>query len=346
MKKCLIFLCLCLAVLAVGCPAAGAADDGSILIPYAETPPVIDGIASEGEYRGEPVVMDRQSSEAWVGQVSEKISTTWLFAWDDTGFYIFATVRDKTPSYGGTNTHWVGFDCIEIGLNPGYILNRPDDKGVFFSMGAAADGTVVVYRHNYDEKIVTDQVTARATGHVSGSDSYTVEICIPWSLILIEADCTKTDTHLNATGVVPEDELIMDMVLAAIDSDEGGNITAAYRMARTDFITGKYLPANLTGGVSSETVDTLPETVETHGADTEPTTDLIIVSPSETLPDTEGNGDVTAEGEMPETQTSASPAQTHESAAQSGCGGLMALSGALLPLLAVGYWVLRKNRAY
>ncbi len=292
MKKHVLLIFVCLSVFACGYLTVSASEDGSIVIPYAETPPVIDGVATDGEYSGEAVIMNHQTAEAWVGDVSRETSTVWNFAWDEKGIYVFATVKDSTPSYRGENTNWVGIDCVEIGLNPGYILNKPEDKGVFFSMGATADGRVVVYRHNYDEKIVSDQVVGCAAGHTKGSQSYTVEVCIPWSLIFIEADCTKTDTHLNATGLTTGEGMIMDMVLATIDADENDAILAAYKIEGTDFVTGKYLPAYLAGSKTAETAETMGSSADTEPA-TQPETatkapsDLIIVSPKETQPTSE-----------------------------------------------------------
>ena len=270
-----------------------------VRIPYVEASPMIDGVAAEGEYPGEAVVMNRASSETWVGSMSDKTSTLWYLAWDETGLYVFAEVQDDTPVYRQENSHWVGADCVEIGLNPGAILRRPDDKGVFFSMGATADGRVVVYRHNYDEKILSSEIRGCAVDHIAGKDRYTVEVCIPWSLILIEADCTKTDTHLNATAVVPAEDLYMDVVFAVIDAKDDSTIAAAYKLTGTDFVTGQYVPGMLLGARSEETeTDSVSEGVTDPG--------LIIVPgtpPEETMPQT---AETAQETHSPESDTSGS----------------------------------------
>ncbi len=284
MKKFILFMLICLTVTTCMCLTVSAetADHFKIEIPYVQTPPTIDGIAMSEEYPGASVVMNDHTAEAWVGEMSREASTVWNFAWDESGLYVFATVRDRTPVYRDESTHWVGADCVEIGLNPGWILDQPDDKGVFFSMGAAADGRVIVYRHNYDEKIVSSEVRGCAVGHTQGSSSYTIEVCIPWSLIFIEADCTKTDTHLNATGLEPAEALVMDMVLAAIDAKDDNNIGVAYKFNGTDFVTGQYIPGVLTGEPHAETVGS-------GWADTEPATypESETNLPTEALRDTE-----------------------------------------------------------
>ena len=281
MKKIFAFLLLILTLTVLGLLTVGAVDD-SIEIPYAQNAPVIDGVLSEGEYPGEALVMNDTTAEAWVGSMTPETSTVWYLAWDDTGLYVFATVKDKTPVYRGTNSHWVGADCVEIGLNPGYVLKKSDDKGVFFSMGAMADGNVVVYRHNYDERILSSKVDGCSLGHTEGSSSYTVEVCIPWSLIFIEADCTKTDTHLDATHLVPEHQLVMDLVLATIDATDDNTVGTAYKCNDTDFITGEYLLAHLSKTESTDSeVVTDPSPVETNPAETLPSVES---EPPETTP--------------------------------------------------------------
>ncbi|MBE6559241.1 MAG: hypothetical protein E7661_09580 [Ruminococcaceae bacterium] len=303
MKKYVLFLLICLAVIAGGCLTVGASYEGYVTIPYAEKTPVIDGVASPGEYTGDPLIMDAQASEAWVGAVSEETVTTWHLAWDEQGLYVVATVKDSTPSYRGENANWVGIDCVEIGVNPGYTLTKKDDKGVFFSMGATSYGGVVVYRHNYDEKIVSDKVEGCATGHAAGNDSYTVEVCIPWSLIFIEADCTKTDTHLDATHLVPENNLVMDFVMATIDADESGTISAAYKFKDTDFVTGSYLIACLVGGKDTDDETVAAETEALTEPDEAATSDLVILPPVtlDTEVSTAAEGDPETDMPAPET---------------------------------------------
>lgn len=254
-------LVVCLgAFMALGTLSSSAEDILEITVPSATDRISIDGIATDGEYQAE-YTMDATNGEAWVGTLGRETSSTWRFAWDDKGFYVCVTAKDNTPVYRGENTHWVGADCVEIGLNPGYVLTQKDDKGVFFSMGATADGRVVIHRHNYDERMVTSEVQGVSTGHIQGSDSYTIEVCIPWSIILIEADCTKTDTHLNATHLIPKADLEMDIVLAHIDASDDQNISVAYKLADTDFVTGRYVTGTLVGDKHEDTqTDTVAET--------------------------------------------------------------------------------------
>lgn len=332
MKKLIIFWLICLTVTVCMVLTVNAEDKMSIEIPYVETPPVLDGIAMGGEYLGESVVMNDHTAEAWVGEMSREAFTIWNFVWDEAGLYIFATVRDRTPVYRDESTHWVGADCLEIGLNPGHILGKNDDKGVFFSMGATADGRVMVHRHNYDEGMVTAEVRGCAVGHTEGSNSYTIEVCIPWSLIFIEADCTKTDTHLDATKLVPEEDLVMDMVLAAIDAENDSTIGIAYKFIGTDFVTGQYIPAALTGTTPTETVgstsvDTEPGTYPE--AETAPGLIIVPATDSEEMTLSEPDS---------ETETASADATLTDAGAsvkRQGCGGVMETT-VLILFLCVG----------
>ncbi len=324
MKKFILFMLICLTVTACACLTVSAetVNHFEIEIPYVQSPPTIDGIAMCGEYPEASVVMNDHTAEAWVGEMSRESSTIWNFAWDESGLYVFATVRDRTPVYRDESTHWVGADCVEIGLNPGGILNQPDDKGVFFSMGATADGRVIVYRHNYDEKIVSSEVRGCAVGHTQGSGSYTMEVCIPWSLIFIEADCTKTDTHLNATGMVPGECFIMNMVLAAIDAKDDSTIGVAYKFNGTDFVTGQYILGMLTG-------EPHVETIGSGWADTEvPTEPEQASDPENEVPVTEdATRDTQPKGSEPE-HTADAPT------ASGGCGSLLG-AASVLPLMSM-----------
>ena len=357
MKKIFAFLLLILTLTVLGLLTVGAVDD-SIEIPYAQNAPVIDGVLSEGEYPGEALLMNDSTAEAWVGSMTPETSTVWYFAWNDTGLYVFATVKDKTPVYRGTNGHWVGADCVEIGLNPGYVLKKSNDKGVFFSMGAMADGNVVVYRHNYDEKIVSSEANGRSLGHTEGSFSYTVEVCIPWSLIFIEADCTKTDTHLDATHLIPEHQLTMDLVLATIDAADDNTVGTAYKCNDTDFITGEYLLAHLskTESTDSEAV-TEPSPTETTPTESEPPE----TAPPLTLETEPESASEDAEDELssvskPEesataaqtTELVSSPDTTSTEASSEGCGSTIAASSLCLLAVAAGLicFGARKRKEY
>lgn len=329
MKRLAVFLLICMTVTICACLTVGADTKApsTIVIPYAKTPPTIDGIAMDGEYSGNSIGMNDHTAEAWVGEMSREASTVWNFAWNESGLYVFATVKDRTPVYRNESTHWVGADCVEIGLNPGGILNQPHDKGVFFSMGATADGRVMVHRHNYDEGMVTTEVRGCAAGHIQGSNSYTIEVCIPWSLILIEADCTKTDTHLNATGLKPGEGFAMGMVLAAIDAKDNTTIGVAYKFNGTDFVAEKYIPGVLTGEIRAETMGS-------GWTDDEPVTDPASEAetdgPTVSLTEAESHG-----------TTVQSPTETNTQIPDTGCQSLihgLVILWILLPLSALLLW--------
>ena len=332
-KFSLLGLCLCIGLLLGVCPTWAAEVPVFIEIPRAQSELVIDGVADEGEYQV-AYTMDKANAEAWVGTLDRQSRVTWRFAWDEVGFYVCVTAQDSTPVYRDDTTHWVGADCVEFGLNPGYFLNKDDDKGVFFSMGATADGRVIVYRHNYDEKLVTANITGKSTGHTAGSTAYTIEVCIPWSLILIEADCTKTDTHLDATGLVVDEMLAMGMVMAHIDASDDTTIGVAYKFKGTDFVTGQYLAGRLAGAKADETE---AETEAYEPTPDETTTE--VVTEVETLPPLTIQ---TQENTSAETQGDATSAPTQETP-DTGCASV-ALAWSWLPLLGAGWLICSKKR--
>lgn len=345
------FSLLLTACLAVGITTASAREVSRIEIPHADKKITIDGVASEGEY-AVSYTMDKTTATPWIGTL-ERSSVTWRLAWDETGLYVCATVKDSTPVYRHPETHWVGADCVEFGLNPGYILEKDDDKGVFFSMGAMENGRVIVYRHNYDERLVSDEILGMATGHEQGSHSYTIEVCIPWSLIFIKADCTKTSTHLDATRLTAGEDLAMGMVMASIDAADDTNISVAYKFNGTDFVTGQYIPGLLTAPETETTPATEAQTEVLTEAQTEVRTELQtdMQAPAETQADTqvetqaETQAETETDSDQPiETETCPVTQPETDAPAQSrGCASTVGVMG-VWAVLGMGVALCRKKK--
>lgn len=244
------FLMLCLVLLAMAAvPATSAKAELEMTAQYGT--PTVDGVISEGEYSAESTyVMNAETASAWVGEVGDSF-VTWHFAWDENGLYYAGTINDTTPSYRDENGHWVGIDCLEIAINPGHAIPANDkNEGIFFSFGATKGGKVVGWRHNYLDGLVSDEITGAAKGHKKGSSAYTIEVFIPWSLVLIDTDCTiggKTDLHIDTTAFVPENGATLGVLPCAIDADSNGKILAAYKFNGTDFIVKDFVNLTLAG---------------------------------------------------------------------------------------------------
>lgn len=276
MKK-LILIAVCAVVLTALCmPAASAKADFEMVAQYGT--PTVDGEASEGEYSTESTyVMNAKTASAWVGEVGSS-SVTVRFAWDETGLYYAATINDTTPSYRGEDGYWVGIDCLEIAVNPAHAIPANDkNEGIFFSFGATKNGKVVGWRHNYLDGLVSDEITGAAKGHKKGSDGYTIEVCLPWELVLMETACTiggKTDLHIDTTAFVPENGAVLGVLPCAIDADTNEKILAAYKFNGTDFLVRDFINMTLQGKGEVTT-----EQVTTQAPETETVTDALTTEP-------------------------------------------------------------------
>lgn len=301
--------------------------------------PTVDGKISAGEYTTS-YTMDASTASAWVGEVGTS-SVTWYFAWDEEGLYYAGTINDTTPSYRDANSHWVGIDCLEISINPGNVL--PGDghaEGLFFSFGATRDGRVIAYRHNYGDGLVTDQIIGKASGHKAGTDGYTIEVMIPWSLMRLDADCTApggNGVHLDSTGFAPECGTVFSVLPCAIDADTEGQILAAYKFNDTDFPVRDFLKITLVadpeetataGETDAGETDTEPGTAE----DTEePVTD----GETATAPtDTASQGGESSVDSAVDSSVESTVASTDEDAGKES-GGCASAGLTMWPFLAV-----------
>lgn len=301
-------------------------------IPYGK--PTVDGIIEEGEY-GVAYVMDETTAEAWVGEVGSS-SVTWYVAWDEGGLYYAGTINDRTPAWRDETTHWVGIDCLELAVNPGMLLSGDEAEGIFFSCGSMKDGSVVVYRHNFADGLVSDEITGANKGHTEGSKSYTMEIYLPWSLVQIDERCTvdgKEDIRLDSTAWEPKAGATLGLLPCAIDSlDAKGKNIIAYKFNGTDFMVDDFVEAILIAPESDMVRDTDTETLEEASAET-------LAETSETTDPAEPPA---ADGtEAPADGTDA-PAEETDAPEKQGCGSSVAvgLAAVLIPACAV---VLRKR---
>lgn len=320
-------LCICLALLTL---SAAARAEFEMEIPYGT--PTVDGVIDEGEYEVS-YVMDQTTATAWVGEVGDS-AVTWHLAWDEGGLYYAGTINDSTPSWRGNDHYWVGIDCLELAINPGQILKGRSAEGVFFSFGSAEDGSVVAWRHNFADGLVSDEITGANTGHVEGTDAYTMEVYIPWSLVQIDEYCTvggKESIHLDATGWEAKAGARLGLLPCAIDSlDANGEDIIAYKFNGTDFIARDFVVATLMAK-DGETIEDETELLDTSVPDaaTDEATD-----PSA---DTPGGHETQTVPEASATEDNANAAQP------TGCVSMLSI-GALTMLLTAAGVMIRKRK--
>jgi hypothetical protein len=301
--------CLCGLTL----PAAAEAEF-EMEIPYGT--PTVDGVIEDGEY-AVTYVMDKTTAAAWVGKVGSS-KVTWHLAWDEGGLYYAGTINDKTPTWRDETTHWVGLDCLELAINPGLILSGEVTEGVFFSFGSMKDGSVVGFRHNFADGLVSDEITGANKGHTPRTKSYTMEVYIPWSLVQIDEYCTvggKEDIHLDSTGWKAEAGAKLGLLPCAIDSlTADGSDIIAYKFNGTDFMVEDFVVATLLAPETETEVPTEESTetptAESTEAATETPSEEPTEAPSELL--TEEPTEVPTEEptEMPTESPSEAPADT------------------------------------
>lgn len=301
-------------------------------IPYGS--PTVDGVIEEGEYEV-TYTMDKTTATAWVGEVGSS-KVVWHLAWDEGGLYYAGTINDRTPAWRNENTHWVGIDCLELAVNPGLILSGDRAEGIFFSCGSMEDGSVVVFRHNFADGLVSDQIIGANKGHTERSKSYTMEIYLPWSLVQIDEYCTvggKDDIHLDSTGWKAEAGAKLGLLPCAIDSldDHGGNIIA-YKFNGTDFIAKDFIVATLMAPAGETEEPTEEPTDVPTETPTEEPTDAPVDTPTETPTDT------------PTEAPTDAPVDGTDAPAEKGCGSTLSV-GLLSALLPAAWVALRKREA-
>ncbi len=333
-------LCICLALLTL---SAAAEAEFEMEIPYGT--PTVDGVIDEGEYEVS-YVMDQTTATAWVGEVGDSF-VTWHLAWDEGGLYYAGTINDSTPSWRGKDHYWVGIDCLELAINPGLLLSGNRAEGVFFSFGSAEDGSIVAWRHNFADGLVSDEITGANTGHIEGTEAYTMEVYIPWSLVQIKERCTvegKEDIRLSAKSWKPQAGAQLGLLPCAIDSlDENGEDIIAYKFNGTDFIAKDFVVATLMAK-DGETIEDETELLDTsvpESATDEPTTPdtdeplEIVTENTTTFAGTQDAHDCTT----PEPNTGG----VTDAAQPTGCASMLSI-GALTMLLTAAGVMIRKRK--
>ena len=162
--------------------------------------------------------------------------------WDESGLDYAAEIEDKSPSYKPENVGWVGVDCLQLGVNPGNIIDN-SKQGIFFTLGATSDGKVIASRHNYNEEMITDKIQGVATDHTKRKNSYIIEVLIPWEEIIFK---TNKDGTVDTTAFKPKKGAKINVLPCVIDcKEDGSTVNCAYKFKNTDFYVANFVPAKL-----------------------------------------------------------------------------------------------------
>ena len=238
MKK-LFILALCAMMLASLCAIGiSAADEvtfsedvGDIYVPSATLAGksvTVDGVIDDDEPYTDPVRIDaHNASTSWTYRSRMLVTIDYYSSWDETGYYLGATVDDPTPflstvspdtedddegsaSYGGNGDVLVfSIDPLAIRKTTGRLYWESSSPTAWYNMTPMSDGSIKVYRSQYNEGDITDQVDV---AYVKNSDgTWTVELKLTWDMILSDtAACV--DKTVEELGYTVEDFAAMDAV--------------------------------------------------------------------------------------------------------------------------------------
>lgn len=152
-------------------------------IPVMKFAPVLDGVLSENEYPADSVfVLDKAVVDAWegcwAGEITADMGVTFRFAWDDTGLYVLADVKDSTPVPATSwDTHGAdggpAADAFQLNLFSVTVAR-------WLTIGAYANGDVSPRTHYGDVSDLTGIVAGKAVYNDKG---YVLECMIPWATI-------------------------------------------------------------------------------------------------------------------------------------------------------------------
>lgn len=211
MKK-LLILALCammmVSVFAIGTSAADevtfSEDVGDIYVPSATLAGktvTVDGVIDNDEPYTDPVRIDaHNASTAWTYRSRVLVTIDYYSSWDESGYYLGATVTDPTPflstvspdtdeddegsaSYGGNGDVLVfSIDPLAIRKATGRLYWESSSPTAWYNMVPMSDGSLKVYRSQYNEGDITDEVDV---AYVRNSDNtWTVELKLSWDMIL------------------------------------------------------------------------------------------------------------------------------------------------------------------
>ncbi len=238
MKK-LLILALCammlVSVFAIGTSAADevtfSEDVGDIYVPSATLAGktvTIDGVIDDDEPYTDPVRIDaHNASTAWTYRSRVLNTIDFYSSWDETGYYFGAEIVDPTPhpstfspdndedgegstSYGGNGDVIVfSIDPLAIRKTVGRYDWESSAPTAWYSIVPMDDGSFVVYRTQYNEGDITDEVDAEVIWN--GDGTWSVEVKFTWEMLLEDA-AASVDKTVEELGYTVADFAKQDAV--------------------------------------------------------------------------------------------------------------------------------------
>lgn len=145
--------------------------------------PVLDGVLSENEWPAEgKYVLNKAAVDAydglWSGTMTDDMSATYYFTWDENGLYAAADIKDKSLVYAKSwdvhgNDDGPAADGFQINLFA-HTLAR------WVTIGSYEDGKLAPRTHYGDVADLDGIVTGKA---IRNENSFVIECFIPWTAL-------------------------------------------------------------------------------------------------------------------------------------------------------------------
>lgn len=233
-------------------PTGATAGEFNFDIVGTNTPTVLDGVISEGEYAGNaPIVVDGTkyySDGTWVGSFNGE-TYSFYFTWDADNLYVGITVEgDTTPSQNGPDgDDWFRKgDMVQIGFNPDYQLQ--DCHPIILGVGFTADKQVQVrgdaFRSTKDgeqTKDITAEIPGWSKAYSETGINYCAELAIPWNDYIFVNGVGRSGDGAplyDLTGLDASEGLEIGLWLAMVNDVDGPDGTNGDTCLRTDCSNG------------------------------------------------------------------------------------------------------------
>ncbi len=185
---------------------------------------------------------DRDTLDAWVGELSEDDGFTMLVTCDLEYVYLAFDVNDNTIRYSENGTY--NGDAFQIQLDLGGLCGQAGvfERGVFYSFGLQEDGSahVTVQCIASDAAASVDYVMSTqddAEGGLMGAtvvredgSGWIAEIAIPWMVLLNDITAKLGLENMNDLRI-DSDNIKAVMLVCYLNQDPDGMITGAWGTA-------------------------------------------------------------------------------------------------------------------
>ncbi len=186
---------------------------------------------------------DRDTLDAWVGELNEDDGFTMLVACDLEYVYLAFDVSDNTIKYSEDGTY--NGDAFQIQLDLGGLCGQAGvfERGVFYSFGLQEDGFahVTVQCIASDAAASVDYVMSASDDEEGGLMGATVvredgsgwraEIAIPWVVLLNDITAKLWLESMNDLQI-DSDNIKAVMLVCYLNYDQDGMVTGAWGTAK------------------------------------------------------------------------------------------------------------------